>query len=126
LRDKTELSLRFRFQGFPPCGPPERFVWQADGIGGTIKTAGIVPKRRRAASACGDGAGFVNGGSEKPQDLKPRTKAFALRVIRIYSALPPEAITAAMDELARDRSAMIPGLPFYLKWPVYCSVKHSI
>src|SRR5437868_3597152 len=26
--------------------------------------------------------------SEKPQDLKPRTKAFALRVIRIYSKLP--------------------------------------
>jgi hypothetical protein len=44
-------------------------------------------------------------------------------------ALRSEAITAAMDELIRDRrdrSAMIPGLPFYLKWPVYCSVKHSI
>lgn len=26
--------------------------------------------------------------SEQPQDLKPRTKAFALRVIRIYSKLP--------------------------------------
>ena len=26
--------------------------------------------------------------SEKPQDLKPRTKAFALRVIRMYSSLP--------------------------------------
>ena len=26
--------------------------------------------------------------SEKPQDLKPRTKAFALRVIRMYSELP--------------------------------------
>jgi hypothetical protein len=26
--------------------------------------------------------------SEKPQDLKSRTKAFALRVIRIYSKLP--------------------------------------
>jgi four helix bundle protein len=26
--------------------------------------------------------------SEKPQDLKPRTKAFALRVIRMYSKLP--------------------------------------
>lgn len=26
--------------------------------------------------------------SEKPQDLKPRTKAFALRVIRMYSDLP--------------------------------------
>jgi four helix bundle protein len=26
--------------------------------------------------------------SEKPQDLKPRTKAFALRVIRMYSNLP--------------------------------------
>jgi len=26
--------------------------------------------------------------SEQPQDLKPRTKAFALRVIRMYSALP--------------------------------------
>jgi four helix bundle protein len=25
---------------------------------------------------------------EKPQDLKPRTKAFALRVIRMYSKLP--------------------------------------
>jgi len=25
---------------------------------------------------------------EKPQDLKPRTKAFALRVIRMYSELP--------------------------------------
>ena len=25
---------------------------------------------------------------EKPQDLKPRTKAFALRVIRMYSTLP--------------------------------------
>lgn len=26
--------------------------------------------------------------SEKPQELKPRTKAFALRVIRMYSKLP--------------------------------------
>jgi four helix bundle protein len=26
--------------------------------------------------------------SEKPQDLKPRTKAFALRVIRMYCKLP--------------------------------------
>src|SRR6266487_4674091 len=26
--------------------------------------------------------------SDKPQDLKPRTKAFALRVIRMYSTLP--------------------------------------
>src|SRR5713101_5779280 len=26
--------------------------------------------------------------SERPQDLKPRTKAFALRVIRMYSKLP--------------------------------------
>jgi four helix bundle protein len=26
--------------------------------------------------------------TEKPQDLKPRTKAFALRVIRMYSKLP--------------------------------------
>jgi four helix bundle protein len=26
--------------------------------------------------------------SEKPRDLKPRTKAFALRVIRMYSKLP--------------------------------------
>ncbi len=26
--------------------------------------------------------------SDKPQDLKPRTKAFALRVIRMYSKLP--------------------------------------
>jgi four helix bundle protein len=26
--------------------------------------------------------------SEKPQDLKPRTKTFALRVIRMYSKLP--------------------------------------
>lgn len=25
---------------------------------------------------------------EKPQDLKPRTKAFALRIIRMYSKLP--------------------------------------
>jgi len=26
--------------------------------------------------------------NEKPQDLKPRTKAFALRIIRMYSKLP--------------------------------------
>jgi four helix bundle protein len=26
--------------------------------------------------------------SEKPEDLKPRTKAFALRIIRMYSKLP--------------------------------------
>ncbi|SRR5258705_13281538 len=26
--------------------------------------------------------------SQKPEDLKPRTKAFALRVIRMYSKLP--------------------------------------
>ena len=26
--------------------------------------------------------------NEKPQDLKPRTRAFALRVIRMYSKLP--------------------------------------
>ncbi len=26
--------------------------------------------------------------SEPPQDLKPRTKAFALRIIRMYSNLP--------------------------------------
>jgi len=26
--------------------------------------------------------------SEQPQDLKPRTKAFALRIIRMYSKLP--------------------------------------
>jgi hypothetical protein len=26
--------------------------------------------------------------SEKPQDLKARTKAFALRIIRMYSELP--------------------------------------
>ena len=41
-------------------------------------------------------------------------------------ALPPEAITAAVDELTRDRSAMIPGLPIYSKMPFYYSVKHSI
>src|SRR5882757_832458 len=26
--------------------------------------------------------------SQKPEDLKPRTKAFALRVVRMYSTLP--------------------------------------
>ena len=26
--------------------------------------------------------------SEKPQDIRPRTKAFALRIIRMYSNLP--------------------------------------
>ena len=32
--------------------------------------------------------------SEPPQDLKPRTKAFALRVIRMYSALPKNEVVA--------------------------------
>jgi four helix bundle protein len=29
-----------------------------------------------------------DGKAEKPQDLKERTKAFALRIIRLYAALP--------------------------------------
>jgi len=45
---------------------------------------------------------------------------------RLNPALPPEAITAAMDELTCDRLVMIPGLPFYLKLSFYCSVKHSL
>src|SRR5947199_4844232 len=32
--------------------------------------------------------------SEQPQDLKPRTKAFALRVIRMYSQLPKSGAVA--------------------------------
>jgi hypothetical protein len=40
--------------------------------------------------------------------------------------MSPEAITAAVDELTRDRLVMIPGLPFYLKQPFYRTVKHSI
>ena len=32
--------------------------------------------------------------SEEPQDLKPRTKAFALRVIRMYSKLPRNDVVA--------------------------------
>ena len=32
--------------------------------------------------------------SEQPQDLKPRTKAFALRVIKMYSALPKGEVVA--------------------------------
>jgi four helix bundle protein len=32
--------------------------------------------------------------SEEPQDLKPRTKAFALRVIRMYSKLPRTDVVA--------------------------------
>src|SRR5436190_20550159 len=31
---------------------------------------------------------------EQPQDLKPRTKAFALRVIRMYSKLPKSGAVA--------------------------------
>ena len=30
----------------------------------------------------------------KPQDLKPRTKAFALRVIRMYSDLPKNGLNS--------------------------------
>ena len=69
--------------------------------------------------------------SERLLDLKLRTKAFALRVIRMDSELPKndtvaqvlgkkvlrlrtsvganyrEAITAAIDELTRDRSAFL-------------------
>ena len=41
-------------------------------------------------------------------------------------ALPPEAITAAVDELTRDRSVLIPVLPFYLKGSVYCTVKQLL
>lgn len=41
-----------------------------------------------------------------------------------HHALQPEAITAAVDELPRDRSGMIPGLRFYLTRSFYCSVKH--
>ena len=36
--------------------------------------------------------------SEQPQDLRPRTKAFALRVIRMYSKLPKN-----------DTVAQVPG-----------------
>src|SRR5258706_3553563 len=32
--------------------------------------------------------------SEQPKDLKPRTKAFALRVIRMYSRLPKQNTVA--------------------------------
>jgi four helix bundle protein len=40
--------------------------------------------------------------SEKPQDLKPRTKAFALRVIRMYSKLPKS------DAVAQVRGRQVP------------------
>jgi four helix bundle protein len=32
--------------------------------------------------------------SDKPRDLKPRTKAFALRIIRLYSKLPQSSTVA--------------------------------
>ena len=32
--------------------------------------------------------------SDKPPDLKPRTKAFALRIIRLYSELPKNDVVA--------------------------------
>ncbi len=36
----------------------------------------------------------MNNMNNQPQDLKPRTKAFALRVIRMYSKLPKNDIVA--------------------------------
>lgn len=36
--------------------------------------------------------------SERPQDLKPRTKKLALRVIRLYSALPKETAAQVLGK----------------------------
>jgi len=44
--------------------------------------------------------------SEKPQDLKPRTKAFALRVIRMYSKLPKNDTVAQV--LGKPRKKALP------------------
>ena len=33
----------------------------------------------------------MNGNSQKPQDLKERTRDFALRIIRLYGVLPKKA-----------------------------------
>jgi hypothetical protein len=39
--------------------------------------------------------------TESPQDLKPRTKAFALRGIRIYSKLPKSDTVAQLLSASR-------------------------
>ena len=44
--------------------------------------------------------------SERPQDLKPRTKAFALRVIRMYSKLPKNDTVAQV--LGKPRKKALP------------------
>jgi four helix bundle protein len=37
--------------------------------------------------------------NDEPQDLKPRTKAFALRIIRMYSKLPKnDAVAQVLDK----------------------------
>ena len=89
---------------------------------GLLPSATLTParsqgERERAALVCspltvgtgvgGEGAALVAPllGRETTSEvvLKPRLEA-ALR--RLNPALPPEAITAAVDELTRDRSAM--------------------
>ena len=35
---------------------------------------------------------------EQPRDLKQRTKAFALRIVRMYSALPKEAVAQVLGK----------------------------
>src|SRR6266540_1857613 len=46
--------------------------------------------------------------SDKPQDLKPRTKAFALRVIRMYSKLPKNNTVAQVlgKQVLRSRTSV--------------------
>ena len=45
--------------------------------------------------------------SELPQDLKPRTKAFALRVIQLYSKLPKNLETALGINRKEQRKELV-------------------
>lgn len=36
--------------------------------------------------------------TQKPEDLRPRTKNFALRIIRLYSALPKETVAQVLGK----------------------------
>jgi four helix bundle protein len=47
--------------------------------------------------------------SDKPKDLKPRTKAFALRIIHLYSKLPPGHTVAQVLGKQALRSATSVG-----------------
>jgi hypothetical protein len=68
--------------------------------------------------------------SEQPQDLKPRTKTFALRVIKMYSKLPKSDTDGSVSRVDFYANGSLIGTdtaaPFSFTWSNVSAGSYSI